>query len=63
MVVVRWYGAQLVIVNDNLTSFRYIDELLRSAIVPFKRTKGQGTLFQNDNTHPRRTWITDDNLQ
>ena len=54
---------QLVIVDGNLNSRRYIDEILRPVVVPFMRNMGQGALFQHDNARPHRARIVDIFLQ
>ena len=49
----------LVIVDGNLTSRRYIDEILRPVVVPYVQNMGQGALFQDDNARPHRARIVD----
>ena len=67
--VMEWGGitshgkTQLVIVDGNLNSFRYIDEILRPVVTPFMRNMGQGALFQDDNARPHRARIVDTYLQ
>ena len=54
---------QLVIVDGNLNSFHYIDEILRPVVVPFMPNMGQGALFQDDTARPHRARIIDTYLQ
>ena len=49
----------LVIVDGNLNSRRYIDEILRPVVVPYVQNMGQGALFQDDNARPHRARIVD----
>ena len=49
----------LVIVDGNLNSRRYIDEILRPVVVPYVQNMGQGALFQDDNVRPHRARIVD----
>ena len=49
----------LVIVDGNLNSRRYIDEILRPVVVPYVQNMGQGALFQDDNCRPHRARIVD----
>ena len=53
----------LVIVDGNLNSRRYIDEILRPVVVPYVQNMGQGALFQDDNARPHRARIVDAYLQ
>ena len=53
----------LVIVDGNLNSRRYIDEILRPVVVPYIQNMGQGALFQDDNARPHRARIVDAYLQ
>ena len=53
----------LVIVDGNLNSRRYIDELLRPVVVHYVQNIGQGALFQDDNARPPRARIVDAYLQ
>ena len=48
----------LVIVDGNLNSRRYIDEILRPVVVPYVQNMGQGALFQDDNTYLQQEQIT-----
>jgi len=55
---------RLVIVNGNLNSRRYIDEILRPVVVPFVwNNMAPGALFQDDNARPHRARIVDIYLQ
>ena len=54
---------QLVIIDGNLNSFHYIDEILRPVVVPFMPNMGQGALFQDDTARPHRARIVDTYLQ
>ena len=49
----------LVIVDGNLNSPRYIDEILRPVVVPYVQNMGQGALFQDDNARPHQARIVD----
>ena len=53
----------LVIVDGNLNSRRYIDEILRPVVVPYVQNMRQGALFQDDNARPHRARIVDAYLQ
>ena len=53
----------LVIVDGNLNSRCYIDEILRPVVVPYVQNMGQGALLQDDNARPHRARIVDVYLQ
>ena len=53
----------LVIVDGNLNSRRYIDEILRPVVVPYTQNMGQGAFFQDHNARPHRARIVDAYLQ
>ena len=53
----------LVIVDVNLNSRRYINEILLPVVVPYVQNMGQGALFQDDNARPHRARIVDAYLQ
>jgi hypothetical protein len=51
---------QLYIVNGNLNSQRYIDEILRLLVLPFLQQIGPNAVFQDDNARPHRGRIVND---
>ena len=42
----------LVIINDNLNAHRYLEEVVRSHVLPFVRGQRRNMTFQQDNTRP-----------
>ena len=67
--IMVWVGitahgkTDLVIVDGNLNSRRYIGEILRPVVVPYVQNMGQGALFQDDNARPHRVRFVDAYLQ
>ena len=66
---VWWYGAvyrgatgHLVVIEGNLTSRRYIDEVLEPVVVPFLQNHADVTLYQQDNARPHSARLTTDFL-
>ena len=47
-------------IAGNLTSQRYVDEVMRPMVLPFLRLIGQGAVFQDDNARPHRGHIFND---
>jgi len=50
----------LCVINENLNSQRYIDEILRPIVMPFLRRIGLRPLYQDDNAKPHRGRIVND---
>ena len=60
---ISWrYRTPLVVIEGNLTSKRYIDEVLESVVVPFLQNHADVTLYQQDNARPHSTRLTTDFL-
>ena len=53
----------LIVVPGILTGQSYIDEILRSYVVPFLRPMGNNGIFQDDNARPHQARIVDGFLQ
>ena len=66
--VMVWAGistggkTDLVIVDGNLTSQRYVDEILRPHVVPYAGAIGESFILQDDNARPHRGLIVQDFL-
>ena len=52
----------LVVIEGNLTSRRYIDEVLEPVVMPFLQNHADVTLYQQDNARPHSTRLTTDFL-
>ena len=60
---ISWrYRTPLVLIEGNLTSKRYIDELFEPVVVPFLQNHADVTLYQQDNTRPHSARFTTDFL-
>lgn len=46
---VNYNGAELMIVQGNIASQRYVDQILLLVVIPFARCVGQNFEFQDDN--------------
>ena len=56
---ISWrYRTPLVVVEGNLTSRRYIDEILEPVVVPFLQNHADVTLYQQDNARPNSARLT-----
>ena len=53
----------LVFIDGNLNSRRYIDEVLRPHVLPYLAAIGNGAIFQDNNARPHRGRIVVDFLQ
>ena len=53
---ISWHHKTQLVVDGNLRTSRYIDEILKPEVVPFLRNNGDVMLFQQDNalTHSAR---------
>ena len=45
---------ELVFIDGNLNSQRYVDEILRTQVIPYIGAMGNGAIFQDDNARPHR---------
>ena len=58
--VMVWAGVslggrtELIFVNGNLTSQRYVDEILRPYVLPYLGAIGENAIYQDDNARPHR---------
>ena len=52
------YRTPLVIIEGNLTSRRYIDEVLELVVVPLLQNYADVTLYQQDNASPHSARLT-----
>ena len=60
---ISWrYRTPLVVLEGNLTSRRYIDEVLEPVVVPFLQNHADVTLYQQDNARPHSARLTTDFL-
>ena len=48
----------LVVMQDNLNTRRYIDDVLRPRVIPFLHNQVPGITFQHDSIIPHTTLIT-----
>ena len=53
---------ELVIIDGNLTSQRYVDEILIPHVIPYLGAIGNNAIFQDDNARPHRGRIATDFL-
>ena len=61
---ISWrYRTPLVVIEGNLTSRRYIDEVLKPVVVPFLQNHADVTLYQQDNGRPHSARLTTDFLR
>ena len=54
---------QLIIIDGNLNSERYRDNILRPVVIPYLRNLGPNSIFQDDNARPHRARIITEYLQ
>ena len=60
---ISWrYRTPLVVIEGNLTSRRYIDEVLEPVVVPFPQNHNDVTLYQQDNARPHSARLKTDFL-
>ena len=60
---ISWcYRTQLIVIEGNLISRRYIDEVLEPVVVPFLQNHADVTLYQQDKARPHSARLTTDFL-
>ena len=56
---ISWrYKTPLVVIEGNLTTMRYIDEVLEPVVVPCFQNHADVTLYQQDNARPHSARLT-----
>ena len=48
----------MIVMQGNLNIRRYIDDVLRSHVIPLLHDQGPGVTFQHDNARPHNALIT-----
>ena len=56
------YRTPLVVIDGNITAQRYVDEVLRPYVLPFRAAHPQVNIFQHDNARPHAARLTKDFL-
>ena len=57
------YRTQLVVIDSNITTRGYIDQVLQPVVTPFFRDHPDLQVFQHDNARPHAARVTGDYLQ